>query len=165
MYKTLYRTFFWLYCDKFYLEKLLMIKNYLYTIIIFGQAFTMQAFANSKEKSIMFDSEQNEIKMENTSNVDFFEFKKKQEESSKKQRYENAIRIHKHSLNTSNMNDFEKNQYYLKINDMNAVKSIDNKKQMQDLNRAKNRGLISNEDYSKKIRKLNPPFLNQYNNN
>ncbi|WP_353162131.1 hypothetical protein [Acinetobacter guillouiae] len=142
-----------------------MIKNYFYAFILCGQASTMQAFANSKEKSLMFNSEQNEIKMESISKVDFFEFKKEQEEATKKQRYENALRVHEDSLNTSSMNDYEKTQYYLKKNDMNAVKSIENQKQMQYLNKAKDRGIISNEEYSKKFSKLTPHFSNQSNKN
>ncbi|MGR2920496.1 hypothetical protein [Acinetobacter sp. 1125_18A] len=126
----------------------------------------MQVFANpySKEESIMFNSEQNKIKMESTPNVDFFAFKKMQDELLKKQRYENALRVHEESLHTSSMNNYEKTQYYLKRNDMNALKSIENQKHMQYLNKAKDRGLISTKEYSKQLSKLNPPFSNQYNN-
>ncbi len=45
------------------------------------------------------------------------------------------------------------------------VKSIENQKQMQYLNKTKDQGFISNEEYSKKISKLTPHFSNQSNKN
>ncbi|MFW2040936.1 hypothetical protein ACG94V_05095 [Acinetobacter sp. ULE_I001] len=125
----------------------------------------MPAFSeqNSKERSLMFSSEQNEISLESTPSVDFFDFKKQQEELSKKQRYEKAVKIQEDSLNTSTMNTYEKTQYYLKKNDMNAVESLQNQQNIQYLQKAKDRGLISNDEYQRKFNNLNTPLLNQRN--
>ncbi len=111
----------------------------------------------------MFSSEQNEISLESTPSVDFFDFKKQQEELSKKQRYEKAVKIQEDSLNTSTMNTYEKTQYYLKKNDMNAVESLQNQQNIQYLQKAKDRGLISNDEYQRKFNNLNTPLLNQRN--
>ncbi|MFW1735561.1 MULTISPECIES: hypothetical protein [unclassified Acinetobacter] len=125
----------------------------------------MPAFSeqNSKERSLMFSSEQNEISLESTPSVDFFDFKKQQEELSKKQRYEKAVKIQEDSLNTSTMNTYEKTQYYLKKNDMNAVESLQNQQNIQYLQKAIDRGLISNDEYQRKFNNLNTPLLNQRN--
>jgi len=142
-----------------------MIKKCLYLFILCGQSYSMPAFSeqNSKERSLMFSSEQNEISLESTPSVDFFDFKKQQEELSKKQRYEKAVKIQEDSLNTSTMNTYEKTQYYLKKNDMNAVESLQNQQNIQYLQKAKDRGLISNDEYQRKFNNLNTPLLNQRN--
>lgn len=150
---------------KSFLRNLVMIKKCLYLLILCGQSYSMPAFSepNSKERSLMFSSEQNEISLESTPSVDFFDFKKQQEELSKKQRHEKAVKIQEDSLNTSTMNTYEKTQYYLKKNDMNAVESLQHQQNIQYLQKAKDRGLISNDEYQRKFNNLNTPLLNQRN--
>ena len=66
--------------------------------------------------------------------------------------------------NTSNMSPFERSQYLLKNNDTYALNAHESEQQLKSLQKARNRGVISERDYQQKMIKQNQMPLEQKNN-
>jgi hypothetical protein len=103
-----------------------MNKKYFNILLISIQAISLQVFAesNSAEKSIIFNNTENTSLQTKKSNIDFFASKKNQEALYKRQKDEDFIEDEENFSNTSNMGKDQKIEYYLKNNNMDAIKYI-----------------------------------------
>ncbi|WP_252510778.1 hypothetical protein [Acinetobacter bereziniae] len=106
---------------------------------------------------------QNETQHENNNDnqVDFFELSRQQEKDQINQRDANVLRINENRANTSNMSPFERSQYLLKNNDTQALNAHTYEQQLKSIQQARNRGVISEQDYQKQILKQHNAPLQQ----
>ncbi|MBJ9955004.1 hypothetical protein I5735_18520 [Acinetobacter baumannii] len=106
---------------------------------------------------------QNETRHENNhdTQVDFFEISRQQEKDRINQRDANVIQINQNRAMTSNMSPFEKSQYLLKNNDTQALNSHTYEQELKSIQQARNRGIISEQDYQKQLIKQNKAPLQQ----
>ncbi|MDP6003393.1 hypothetical protein I9189_010655 [Acinetobacter bereziniae] len=77
------------------------------------------------------------------------------------QRDANVLRINENRANTSNMSPFERSQYLLKNNDTQALNAHTYEQQLKSIQQARNRGVISEQDYQQQILKQNNIPLQQ----
>lgn len=89
---------------------------------------------------------------------------KQQEQDRIAQREVNVAKMYESRANTSNMSPFERSQYLLKNNDTYALNAHENEQQLKSLQKARNRGVISERDYQQKMIKQNQMPLEQKNN-
>ncbi|SPL68864.1 hypothetical protein [Acinetobacter stercoris] len=94
-------------------------------------------------------------------NVNFFELSKQQEQETRKQREANAVKMHENRVNTSHMSSFERSQYFLKNNDIQALQAEETDQQLKSLQKAKSRGAISEKDYQQQMMKQTKPSYGQ----
>ena len=117
-----------------------------------------------KPQSYVFLQNETQHENNNDNQVDFFELSRQQEKDQINQRDANVLRINENRANTSNMSPFERSQYLLKNNDTYALNAHESEQQLKSLQKARNRGVISERDYQQKMIKQNQMPLEQKNN-
>ncbi|MBJ8554592.1 hypothetical protein [Acinetobacter bereziniae] len=114
-----------------------------------------------KPQSYVFLQNETQHENNNDNQVDFFELSKQQEKDQINQRDANVLRVNENRANTSNMSPFERSQYLLKNNDTQALNAHTYEQQLKSIQQARNRGVISEQDYQKQILKQNNAPLQQ----
>lgn len=114
-----------------------------------------------KPQSYVFLQNETQHENNNDNQVDFFELSKQQEKDQINQRDANVLRVNENRANTSNMSPFERSQYLLKNNDTQALNAHTYEQQLKSIQQARNRGVISEQDYQKQILKQNNTPLQQ----
>lgn len=114
-----------------------------------------------KPQSYVFLQNETQHENNNDNQVDFFELSRQQEKDQINQRDANVLRINENRTNTSNMSPFERSQYLLKNNDTQALNAHTYEQQLKSIQQARNRGVISEQDYQKQILKQNNVPLQQ----
>ncbi|WP_151812261.1 hypothetical protein [Acinetobacter bereziniae] len=114
-----------------------------------------------KPQSYVFLQNETQHENNNDNQVDFFELSRQHEKDQINQRDANVLRINENRTNTSNMSPFERSQYLLKNNDTQALNAHTYEQQLKSIQQARNRGVISEQDYQKQILKQNNAPLQQ----
>ncbi|MBJ9904906.1 hypothetical protein [Acinetobacter bereziniae] len=114
-----------------------------------------------KPQSYVFLQNETQHENNNDNQVDFFELSRQQEKDQINQRDANVLRINENRANTSNMSPFERSQYLLKNNDTQALNTHTYEQQLKSIQQARNRGVISEQDYQQQILKQNNIPLQQ----
>ncbi|WP_335960900.1 hypothetical protein [Acinetobacter bereziniae] len=114
-----------------------------------------------KPQSYVFLQNETQHENNNDNQVDFFELSRQQEKDQINQRDANVLRINENRANTSNMSPFERSQYLLKNNDTQALNAHTYEQQLKSIQQARNRGVISEQDYQQQILKQNNSPLQQ----
>ncbi|MBJ8424125.1 hypothetical protein KTJ16_07750 [Acinetobacter bereziniae] len=114
-----------------------------------------------KPQSYVFLQNETQHENNNDNQVDFFELSRQQEKDQINQRDANVLRINENRANTSNMSPFERSQYLLKNNDTQALSAHTYEQQLKSIQQARNRGVISEQDYQQQILKQNNIPLQQ----
>ncbi|WP_336931623.1 hypothetical protein [Acinetobacter bereziniae] len=114
-----------------------------------------------KPQSYVFLQNETQHENNNDNQVDFFELSRQQEKDQINQLDANVLRINENRANTSNMSPFERSQYLLKNNDTQALNAHTHEQQLKSIQQARNRGVISEQDYQKQILKQNNAPLQQ----
>ncbi|MBJ8428368.1 MULTISPECIES: hypothetical protein [Acinetobacter] len=114
-----------------------------------------------KPQSYVFLQNETQHENNNDNQVDFFELSRQQEKDLINQRDANVLRINENRANTSNMSPFERSQYLLKNNDTQALNAHTYEQQLKSIQQARNRGVISEQDYQQQILKQNNIPLQQ----
>ncbi|MFT0696216.1 hypothetical protein ACDX34_19155 [Acinetobacter bereziniae] len=114
-----------------------------------------------KPQSYVFLQNETQHENNNDNQVDFFELSRQHEKDQINQHDANVLRINENRANTSNMSPFERSQYLLKNNDTQALNAHTYEQQLKSIQQARNRGVISEQDYQKQILKQNNAPLQQ----
>ncbi|WP_151798653.1 hypothetical protein [Acinetobacter bereziniae] len=114
-----------------------------------------------KPQSYVFLQNETQHENNNHNQVDFFELSRQQEKDQINQRDVNVLRINENRANTLNMSPFERSQYLLKNNDTQALNAHTYEQQLKSIQQARNRGVISEQDYQQQILKQNNIPLQQ----
>lgn len=114
-----------------------------------------------KPQSYVFLQNETQHENNNDNQVDFFELSRQHEKDQINQRDANVLRINENRANTSNMSPFERSQYLLKNNDTQALNAHTYEQQLKSIQQARNRGVISEQDYQQQILKQNNAPLQQ----
>ena len=114
-----------------------------------------------KPQSYVFLQNETQHENNNDNQVDFFELSRQHEKDQINQHDANVLRINENRANTSNMSPFERSQYLLKNNDTRALNAHTYEQQLKSIQQARNRGVISEQDYQKQILKQNNAPLQQ----
>ncbi|WP_335956691.1 hypothetical protein [Acinetobacter bereziniae] len=114
-----------------------------------------------KPQSYVFLQNETQHENNNDNQVDFFELSRQHEKDQINQHDANVLRINENRDNTSNMSPFERSQYLLKNNDTQALNAHTYEQQLKSIQQARNRGVISEQDYQKQILKQNNAPLQQ----
>ncbi len=114
-----------------------------------------------KPQSYVFLQNETQHENNNDNQVDFFELSRQHEKDLINQRDANVLRINENRANTSNMSPFERSQYLLKNNDTQALNAHTYEQQLKSIQQARNRGVISEQDYQQQILKQNNAPLQQ----
>ncbi|MFW1973874.1 hypothetical protein [Acinetobacter bereziniae] len=114
-----------------------------------------------KPQSYVFLQNETQHENNNDNQVDFFELSRQHEKDQINQHDANILRINENRANTSNMSPFERSQYLLKNNDTQALNAHTYEQQLKSIQQARNRGVISEQDYQKQILKQNNAPLQQ----
>ncbi|MCH7293885.1 hypothetical protein [Acinetobacter higginsii] len=138
-------------------------------IFLINSAVTVSVYSaddlfNKPPSLLILKNDSPEYEIKSREHVDFFESVKQQEQDRLNQRDVNAAKMYETRSNTSNMSPFERSQYLLKNNDTRALNAYEYEQQLNSLQKARNRGVISDRDYQQKITQQNHMPLKQKNN-
>lgn len=132
--------------------------------VIAGSVYSAEDWSKKHQSYVFLQNEEPQYGNKNSENVDFFELSKQQEQDRIAQRDVNVAKMYENRANTSNMSPFERSQYLLKNNDTYALNAHESEQQLKSLQKARNRGVISERDYQQKMIKQNQMPLEQKNN-
>ena len=111
----------------------------------------------AKPQSILvLQKEDAQLELKNEQQVDFFESLKQQEQDQINQRTQDLESLYELQSNTANMSPHDRAQYYLEHRHYGALDAYGQGQQLSSLEKARNRGVISNRDYQQKIVKYSP---------
>ena len=143
------------------MKKILML---LISPVIAGSVYSAEDWSKKSQSYVFLQNEEPQYGNKNSEHVDFFELSKQQEQDRIAQRNVNVAKMYENRANTSNMSPFERSQYLLKNNDTYALNAHESEQQLKSLQKARNRGVISERDYQQKMIKQNQMPLEQKNN-
>ncbi|MFW1956421.1 hypothetical protein ACG91D_12660 [Acinetobacter guillouiae] len=143
------------------MKKILML---LISPVIAGSVYSAEDWSKKPQSYVFLQNEEPQYGNNNSEHVDFFELSKQQEQDRIAQREVSVAKMYESRANTSNMSPFERSQYLLKNNDTYALNAHENEQQLKSLQKARNRGVISERDYQQKMIKQNQMPLEQKNN-
>ncbi|MEQ1321736.1 hypothetical protein [Acinetobacter guillouiae] len=143
------------------MKKILML---LISPVIAGSVYSAEDWSKKSQSYVFLQNEEPQYGNKNSEHVDFFELSKQQEQDRIAQRNVNVAKMYENRANTSNMSPFERSQYLLKNNDTHALNAHESEQQLKSLQKARNRGVISERDYQQKMIKQNQMPLEQKNN-
>ena len=143
------------------MKKILML---LISPVIAGFVYSAEDWSKKPQSYVFLQNEEPQYGNKNSEHVDFFELSKQQEQDRIAQRDVNVAKMYENRANTSNMSPFERSQYLLKNNDTHALNAHESEQQLKSLQKARNRGVISERDYQQKMIKQNQMPLEQKNN-
>lgn len=132
--------------------------------VIAGSVYSAEDWSKKSQSYVFLQNEEPQYGNNNSEHVDFFELSKQQEQDRIAQRDVNVAKMYENRANTSNMSPFERSQYLLKNNDTHALNAHESEQQLKSLQKARNRGVISERDYQQKMIKQNHMPLEQKNN-
>lgn len=126
--------------------------------ISIGLIFSCLAHAemlSEKPHSVLYldHSEYQNSNDHKTQHFDFSNALQRAREHAVKQNQSSYIRMNENQSNTANMSSFERSQYFLKSHDNQALKTEENMQNLRSLEKAKNRGVISNKEYNQGVAK------------
>lgn len=111
----------------------------------------------AKPQSILvLQKDDTKFELKNDQQVDFFESLKQQEQDQINQRTQDLESLYELQSNTANMSPHDRAQYYLEHRHYGALDAYGQGQQLSSLEKARNRGVISNRDYQQKIVKYSP---------
>ncbi|ENW80966.1 hypothetical protein F909_02256 [Acinetobacter sp. ANC 3929] len=110
-----------------------------------------------KDKSLLIlDNDEPHYEIESGEQVDFFESFKQQEQDRINQRNYDLAQQQQIQSNTSNMSPHDKSQYLLEHRHFDALNAQGYEQQFNSILKAKNKGLISEQDYQQRIVRQSP---------
>lgn len=117
--------------------------------MISGSVYSADGLFNKSQSILILQNDEPHYQIENQ--VDFFESLKQQEQDRISQRTQDLENSNEIQSITSNMSPHDRAQYYLEHRHLGALDAHGHDQQLNSLQKARNRGMISNRDYQQKI--------------
>lgn len=136
-----------------FLKKILILSI---STVASGSVFSADDLLAKPQSILVLQKEDTQLELKNDQQVDFFESFKQQEQDQINQRTQDLESLQEIQANTANMSPHDRAQYYLEHRHYGALDAHGNGQQLSSLEKARNRGVISNRDYQQKIVKYNP---------
>ncbi|MGN5764056.1 hypothetical protein ACNQO6_06855 [Acinetobacter calcoaceticus] len=121
-----------------------------------GSVFSADDLLAKPQSILVLQKEDAQLELKNEQQVDFFESLKQQEQDQINQRTQDLESLYELQSNTANMSPHDRAQYYLEHRHYGALDAYGQGQQLSSLEKARNRGVISNRDYQQKIVKYSP---------
>lgn len=121
-----------------------------------GSVFSADDVLAKPQSILVLQKEDAQLELKNEQQVDFFESLKQQEQDQINQRTQDLESLYELQSNTANMSPHDRAQYYLEHRHYGALDAYGQGQQLSSLEKARNRGVISNRDYQQKIVKYSP---------
>lgn len=128
----------------------------LISTVISGSVYSADDLFNKPQSILILQNDEPQYQMESSEQVDFFESLKQQEQDRLSQRTQDLESLNELQSITSNMSPHDRAQYYLEHRHLGALDAHGQEQQFNSLQKARNRGMISNQDYQQKIMKHSP---------
>ncbi len=116
-----------------------------------GSVFSADDLLAKPQSILVLQKEDAQLELKNEQQVDFFESLKQQEQDQINQRTQDLESLYELQSNTANMSPHDRAQYYLEHRHYGALDAYGQGQQLSSLEKARNRGVISNRDYHQKI--------------
>lgn len=134
----------------------------LISTVISGSVYSADDLFNKPQSIMILQNDEPQDQIGHSAQVDFFESLKQQEQDRISQRTQDLESLYEIQSNTANMSPHDRAQYYLEHRHYGALDAHGHAQQIGSLEKARNRGIISNRDYQQKIVKYNPsPIANR----
>ncbi|WP_038343993.1 hypothetical protein [Acinetobacter sp. A47] len=135
------------------MKKLLIL---LMGMVSVSSIYSADNFLDKKQSILILENAAPSYTDENSVHVDFFESWKQQEQDRINQDRQDLESWHEIQSQTSNMSPHDRAQYYLEHRHFDALNAHGYEQQINSLQKARNRGVISDRDYQQKIVKQQP---------
>ncbi|WP_335951069.1 hypothetical protein [Acinetobacter beijerinckii] len=123
----------------------------LISTVICGAAYSADDIFKKNKSILMLKNNDSLSAQSSSEQVDFFESYRQQENDRINQSNYDLEKQKQIQSNTSNMSPHDKSQYYLKHRHFDALNAQRQEQQFNSIEKAKNRGLISDKEYNQKM--------------
>ncbi|MGR0306159.1 hypothetical protein [Acinetobacter beijerinckii] len=123
----------------------------LISTVICGAAYSADDIFKKNKFILMLKNNESLSAQSSSEQVDFFESYRQQENDRINQSNYDLEKQQQIQSNTSNMSPHDKSQYYLEHRHFDALNAQRQEQQFNSIEKAKNRGLISDKEYNQKM--------------